>query len=61
MLRSSKSIEEPQTLAEIPRDLTGSLGSILASNVCAVAGQQKKKRHEVALAIDRQGVNIYNV
>lgn len=61
MLGRSMVIEEPQTLAEIPQDLTGSLGRTLASDVCVIAGQQKRKGYEIALAIDRQGINIYDV
>ena len=61
MSRWDKVFEEPRSIAEIPRDLTGSSGRTQASNVYAISGQQKKKRSEFALAIDRQGVNIYNV
>lgn len=54
-------MQEPHIIAEIPQDVTGSLGKIQASNVCTVAGVQKKKRSEIALAIDRQGLNVYDV
>ena len=53
--------QEPQVIAEIPQDITGSSRNILSSDVYAVAGSQNKKRSEIALAIDRQGVNIYDV
>lgn len=61
MLRSDWEIEEPQTLARIPQDITGSLGRIWASDVCVIAGQQRKDWHDTALAIDRQGINVYDV
>ena len=48
-------------LAKIPQDITGSSGRILASDVYTAAGFRRKKRSELALAIDRQGVNIYDV
>ncbi|KAL2048292.1 hypothetical protein N7G274_000203 [Stereocaulon virgatum] len=54
-------IQLPYTLAEIPQDLTGTSGQIYAADVYAIAGSKKRKRSEVALAIDRQGVNIYDV
>jgi len=54
-------IRKPHTLAEIPQDITGSSGKILAADVHAVAGSKKRKRSELALAIDREGVNIYDV
>ena len=51
----------PYILAEIPQDLAGSPGKILATDVYAVAGSRKRKRSELALGIDREGVNIYDV
>ena len=54
-------IQEPQVIAEIPQDIIGSHGKILPSDIYAVVGSQKKKRSEIALVIDRQGVNIYDV
>ena len=50
-----------QVIAEIPRDITGSSGKILTSDVYGVAGGQKRKRSELALAVDRQSINIYDV
>lgn len=61
MSRLDEVFEEPQSIAELSRDLTGSLGRVQASDVHAIFGQQKKKRCEFALAVDRQGVNIYDV
>ena len=54
-------IQKPFLLAEIPQDLTGLPGNVLASDVLAVAGSKKRKRSELALAIDRQGISIYDV
>lgn len=54
-------IQKPYTLAEIPRDITGASGNILSGDVFAVTGSKKRKRTELALAIDREGVNIYDV
>lgn len=48
-------------MAEIPHDLVGSSGQILAAEVHAVAGPKKRKRSELAVAIDHQGVNVYDV
>lgn len=49
------------TLAEIPHDPTGSSGRILVGDVNAVADSKKRKRSEIAVAVDHQGVNIYDV
>ena len=54
-------IQKPYVLADIQHDITGSPGSILAADVFAVAGSNKQKRSELAIAIDRQGINIYDV
>ena len=54
-------IQTPFLLAEVPQDLTGLPGNLLAADVYAVAGSRKRKRSELALAIDRQGINIYDV
>ena len=54
-------IQKPYLLAEIPQDLTDLPGNLLAADVYAVAGSKKRKRSELALAIDRQGINIYDV
>ena len=54
-------IERAYSLAEVPRDLTGSVGQVQSSDVHAIAGSRKRKRSELAVGIDRQGVNIYNV
>ena len=54
-------IQKPYDLAHIPQDLARSSGQILAAEVHAVAGSKKRKRSEIALAIDREGVNVYDV
>ena len=54
-------LERPYTIADIPPDLKGSTSETFASDVYAISGSRKRKRSEIALAIDRQGVNIYNV
>ena len=54
-------METPYRIAEILPDLTGSTGKILANDVYTVTRSRKRKRSEIALAIDRQGVNIYDV
>lgn len=53
--------EKPYTLADIPHDPTGSEGRILVRDVNAIAGSKKRKRAEIAVSIDHQGVNIYDV
>lgn len=54
-------IQKPYLLAGIQQDSTGLPGNVFAADVLAVAGSKKRKRSELALAIDRQGINIYDV
>ena len=54
-------IQKPYLLADIQQDLIGIPGNILATDVLAITGSKKRKRSELALAIDRQGVNVYDV
>ncbi len=53
-------IQEPYTLADLPPSLTGS-GSIQIADVHSLAGASKKKRSELAVAIDYECVNLYDV
>ncbi|KAK4695805.1 hypothetical protein P7C71_g2011, partial [Lecanoromycetidae sp. Uapishka_2] len=53
-------IQKPYTVAEISRDITGASGNILSADVHTVVGSKKRKRTELALAIDHEGVNIYD-
>ena len=48
-------------LADIQQDFTGLSGNVFVTDVYALAGTGKRKRSELALAIDRQGINIYDV
>ena len=54
-------IGEPYTVDTIPPDLTGTEANVYTCDVFAVSGLRKRKRSEIAIAIDRQGVNIYDV
>lgn len=53
-------IQSLYTLADLPPSLTDS-GKILTADVHTVAGPSKKKRSELAVAIDSESVNLYNV
>ena len=52
---------EPYLFADVPVDFEGNQPQVLAGDVYAVSGSSKRKVPEIACAIDRQGVNIYNV
>jgi hypothetical protein len=53
-------IQSPYTLARLPHPVAdGFKGRFLAADV--VSGSRKRKRPEVAVGIDGEGVNIYDV
>lgn len=54
-------MQAPTVLAQLPRPLTVEDCQIRCSQVHAVAGARKKRRHELAVGIDGETVNIYNV
>lgn len=51
----------PSVLAQLPRPLQAATGKTLAGDVYNVADSKKRRRHEVAVAVDGEGLNIYNV
>lgn len=61
MATAGGSIEAPYTIASLPSPLDNEHGRSYASPVIGLKGSRKRKRHEVAVGIDGEGVNIYNV
>ncbi|KAK2754588.1 hypothetical protein FQN54_006989 [Arachnomyces sp. PD_36] len=54
-------LQPPSTLAQLPQPFKAATGSTQIGEVYSLVGSKKRKRHEVAAAIDGEGVNIYNV
>ena len=54
-------MEAPYTVASLPKPLDSDGGRIQAAPVYGIHGSRKRKRHEVAVGIDGEGVNIYSV
>jgi len=54
-------LEAPFTLASLPRPYDATSGRSHASPVYGLRGQRWRKRSEVAVAVDGDGVSIYNV
>ncbi|KAI0105624.1 hypothetical protein F4776DRAFT_647030 [Hypoxylon sp. NC0597] len=55
-------IQKPYVLATLPRPLDPTTGRYVVSEVYGSApGSRKRKRHELAVGIDGEAVNIYNV
>jgi hypothetical protein len=56
------SIQHPVVIANLPQPVIQSTSRYVVSGVYGgVAGLRKKKRAELAVGIDGEGVNIYNV
>ncbi|OJD18263.1 hypothetical protein AJ78_01702 [Emergomyces pasteurianus Ep9510] len=58
---STMELQVPSLLAQLPRPLGGSAGKCQLGEVYGLEGAKKRKRCEVAAAIDGESVNIYNV
>lgn len=51
----------PSTLTQLPRPLQSSNGKTQIGEVSSLVESRKRKRYEVAVAVDGEGLNIYNV
>ncbi|KAJ5993541.1 hypothetical protein N7451_009265 [Penicillium sp. IBT 35674x] len=54
-------LQSPSVLAQLPRPLHASSGKTRIGDVYSLADAKKRKRYEVAVAIDGEAINIYNV
>jgi hypothetical protein len=53
-------IESVYTLASLPTPLDSKNGQIRASTVTCLTRGKKRKRAEIAVAIDGEGLNLYS-
>ena len=54
-------IEPPYTIASLPKPLDRIHGRVQTAPVYGIRGSRKRKRHEIAVGVDGEGVNVYNV
>lgn len=54
-------IESPHTLLSLPRPFNTDGGATFAGPVFGYKAQKRRKRPEVAVCVDGEGVQIYNV
>ena len=59
--KSGATMEAPSSIASLPRPLDSTHGRIQAAPVYGFRESRKGKRHEVAIGVDGEGVNVYNV
>ena len=60
-MSSDGEIGAPFTLASLPHMISSTGGRIHATSVCSVSGSKKRKRTEIAVALDGEGIFIYSV
>ncbi|KAL2864432.1 uncharacterized protein BJX67DRAFT_361131 [Aspergillus lucknowensis] len=54
-------LQPPSVLAQLPRPLHASTGNTHIGEVYSLAESKKRKRYEVAVAVDGEAVNLYNI
>ncbi|SLM36424.1 hypothetical protein LPUS_05981 [Lasallia pustulata] len=54
-------IQTPHTLVNLPVSLHASQSKTFAADVHTLVGSRKRKRPELAVALDHEGVNIYDI
>ncbi|KAK6815401.1 hypothetical protein RU639_008817 [Aspergillus parasiticus] len=54
-------LQPPSVLAQLPRPLHASKGKTHIGEVYSLSDSKKRKRYEVAVAVDGEAVNIYNI
>ncbi|KAF2736578.1 hypothetical protein EJ04DRAFT_462983 [Polyplosphaeria fusca] len=60
-MSSNGEIGAPFTLALLPRPLDSTSGRTQAASVCSISGSRKRKRTEVSVGIDGEGIFIYSL
>ena len=56
-----KEIGAPYTVASLPKPIDSVNGRTQASGVCSISGAKKRKRTEIAVGVDGEGILIYSV
>lgn len=54
-------LQAPSVLAQLPRPLHAATGQTRIGEVNSLAEGKKRKRYELAVAVDGEAINIYNV
>jgi hypothetical protein len=57
----NETIGAPFTLATLSRPIGSTNGRAHAASVCSINGIKKRKRTEVAIGLDGEGISIYSV
>jgi hypothetical protein len=60
-MSSSERIGASFTLATLSKPVASTNGRMHAASVCSISGIKKRKRTEIAVGLDGEGVSIYSV
>jgi hypothetical protein len=60
-MSSDQAIGAPFTLASLSKPISSTNGHVHAAGVCSISGVKKRKRTEITVGIDGEGVSIYSV
>ena len=60
-MSSDLNIGAPFVVASLPRPTSTTAGRTQAAAVCSLNGAKKRKRSELAVAVDGEGIFIYSV
>lgn len=53
-------LPKSQILAQLPRAISNERSKVFAAEVFSLLGTERKKRPELAIAVDGEGINIYD-
>lgn len=60
-MSSDQPIGAPFTLASLSKPISSTNGQVHAAGICSVSGIKKRKRTEIAVGVDGEGVSLYSV
>ncbi|KAF1968167.1 hypothetical protein BU23DRAFT_541486 [Bimuria novae-zelandiae CBS 107.79] len=60
-MSSDQEIGAPFTLASLPHEISFRDGRTHAASVCSISGTKKRKRTEIAVGLDGEGISIYSL
>ncbi|EKG16982.1 hypothetical protein MPH_05808 [Macrophomina phaseolina MS6] len=60
-MSSGRELEAPHTLASLPKPIDAVHGRTLASTVYSLSAARKRKRSELAVSVDGDGISIFDV
>lgn len=61
IMSSEQAIGAPFTLASLPKPISSTNGRVHAAGVCSISGIKKRKRTEIVVGLNGEGVSIYSV